>query len=143
MAALHIHMLLGAAVGIAAEATDGAPAAVGGHVAAAVSHVWLDDLNVGEMRWYHGYGSGWPRVIYIAVTVLLALGLVAALVIRPRAISYALAATWADWEHPVRWLLKEPDFLLHRLIAWEGFRRPIPGMVMWLVAGISLLLTLL
>lgn len=142
MASLPVHLLMGAALGLAAETTGGPAAAVAGMTAAAISHVWLDDLNVEEMRWYHGYGTGLLRVVYTSLTVLVCMGLMAALIIRPQLIPYAIIATWADWEHPVRWLLKTEKFYLHgRIIAWEGWRRPVPGSIAWMVTMLALLLS--
>lgn len=143
MAGAHVHMLMGAVVGMAVQAGGETTAVVGGHALAAISHVWLDDLNVEEMRWYHGYGTGRLKAAYVSFTILAALALVYILWHNPVLLTYAVIATWADWEHPVRWLLKRDEFWLHRYaIAWEGWRRPLPGILAWGITTLALLAVL-
>lgn len=72
---------------------------------AAWTHVALDDLNWGQLVWYHELGTAWRYPVGVGANIALMLGVAFVVWRRPRLWPGALAGVAADLEHVLCWTL--------------------------------------
>lgn len=139
MSAFHIHALVGLSIGLVAQ-NSVCPQA--GYPVALWSHIPLDDLNTDtETTWYHGYGEGWRKALYIAFTALCTLAVFYFCWRNRYLIPYVVCACLPDFEHPVRWFVGKQDYWLHNVEVM--FWRPLRGqwgMLAWAIVAVLMVL---
>ena len=101
-----VHMAAGIAIQALASANHPLLGAVVAVPVAAFTHSALDDMNVDKFYILHHFGKDWVGHVLKGVAVLLHIPLLVWLYLNPLYLIGALAAMWADIEHPIRWYIR-------------------------------------
>lgn len=140
MPAFHIHALVGVGIGLASQ---GSICPQAGYPVALWTHIPLDDLNTDpETTWYHGYGEGWQRVAYIAFTALCTLAVLGFCIWKALwLLPYVVCACLPDFEHPIRLLVGNKDYWIHRddVMFWSPLRRAPWGMLAYAIVAVLMM----